>query len=559
MVIGRLEKCKEQALLFNTRMDFKNGSMSAYSAAVVLKILDQICSHMKVIHIKWTKESCLELIKSYKSLNEIREKNGALYSAIYRLKLNEDVHNILGRVGNRYNKCIYSYEFPDNSVYVGLTYNIEERQKNRDRNINDSVTKHIIETGLQPIRKQLTDYINVDEAAILEGKYVEKYKNDGWIILNQVKTGAIGGITVKWTESACAEEAKKYDTKVSFREGSSSAYVTAKHNKFLDSICSHMKKLKEEDGYFTKEKCIEIGKNYTDLKFFIKENNSCYVISKRNGWRNDVYGHMINNIRDVNTFFNEKTCLEDALKYDNKSDYRKNSPASYDYVRKHGFLSKATEHMKKKILVKDYWTLEKCIEESKIFFDFKTFKEKSPICYRIALNNKWIDIICSHFIRKQKPHGYWNDFENCKNESLKYTNLSDFKAKSPGAFAGAKNNNFLKEITTHFIKPERPIFWTLEKINECFDQCSSIKEIKEKFPSAYNAAKRFKIVKDLTKNMERICKPSGYWNDFENCKNVALNISNRTEYKAKYNLAYKNSRENGWLDIFFGEKKNNHN
>lgn len=553
------EKCKEVALFYETRMDFKNDSGSAYSAAVRLKILDQICSHMKVIHDKWSREKCFELIKSYDSLVEIKEKNSTLYSAIYRLKIANEVQNILGRVGNRYNKCIYSYEFPDNRVYVGLTYNLEERQKNRDRDKNDSVTKHILETGLQPIRKQLTEYIPVDEAVRLEGEYVEKYRNEGWIILNQVKTGAIGGSIIKWTKSACAEEAKKYITKVEFREGNPSAYVIAKNNKWISEICSHMKKLKEDDGYFTKEKCIEIGKKYTDLKIFIKENNSCYVISKRNNWGDEVYGHMINNIRDVNTFFNEKTCLDDALKYDNISDYRKNSPTSYDYARKRGLLSKVTEHMKKRVTIKEYWTLEKITELAFKYDDFSIFKKENAQCYRIAQANGWIQQITSHMKRKTKPVGFWNSKQNCMEESLKYNHMSDFKKNSPGAYAGAVNNGFLREITSHFTKPIKDIYWTFNKIKEYFDLCNSIKEIKEKYPLAYAAAKRLKILPEVSKHMSRYCKPSGYWNDYENCKNAANNVNNRTEYKAKYGIAYKNSRENGWLDTFFGKKKNNHN
>lgn len=40
-----------------------------------------------------------------------------------------------------------------------------------------------------PTPKQLTDYIDKDDAAILEGEYLEKYKNNGWKIINISKTG----------------------------------------------------------------------------------------------------------------------------------------------------------------------------------------------------------------------------------------------------------------------------------------------------------------------------------------------------------------------------------
>jgi len=73
------------------------------------------------------------------------------------------------RIGNKYKKCIYSYEFSDSYFYVGLTYNIDIRQKRRNSDKNDVITKHILKTGLSPIRKQLTDYIDVYDVVKLEG------------------------------------------------------------------------------------------------------------------------------------------------------------------------------------------------------------------------------------------------------------------------------------------------------------------------------------------------------------------------------------------------------
>ena len=126
-----------------TKTEFIKGSQHVYNIAVKNKWLDDICKHMKPI-------------------------------------------------GDRYNKCIYSYEFSDNHVYVGLTHNINIRQKNRDRDLTDTVTKYINETNLTPIRKQLTDYIFVDDAIRLEEEFLQKYLNEGWVGLNKRKTGGIG-------------------------------------------------------------------------------------------------------------------------------------------------------------------------------------------------------------------------------------------------------------------------------------------------------------------------------------------------------------------------------
>ena len=104
-------------------------------------------------------------------------------------------HMIL--IGNKYNRCIYSYEFPDNHVYVGLTCNLERRQYDRNSDNADSVTAYAIQTGLQPIRKQLTKYIPVKEAMKKEGEILNDYILNGWKPINKIKTGGIGSHCIK--------------------------------------------------------------------------------------------------------------------------------------------------------------------------------------------------------------------------------------------------------------------------------------------------------------------------------------------------------------------------
>jgi predicted GIY-YIG superfamily endonuclease len=178
------ERCKDVALLCQTKTEFINKYSGAYDASLNNKWLNEICTHMKIL-------------------------------------------------GSRYKRCIYVYEFSDNSAYIGLTYNLKERQKDRNNKLNDAVTKYINETGIQPFRKQLTEYIDVEEAIKLEGFYVEKYRNEGWNILNRSKTGSIGGGNLKWTFEACQKEALKYKTKSEFIKNNGSAYSSSKNNDWL--------------------------------------------------------------------------------------------------------------------------------------------------------------------------------------------------------------------------------------------------------------------------------------------------------------------------------------
>ena len=237
----------------------------------------------------WTFEKCKEESLKYKTRTEFSIKSNGSYSASYRNGWLDNICEHMNTKGNRYHKCIYSYEFLDNSVYVGLTYNLDVRQKNRNSDKKDTVTKHINETNLQPIRKQLTDYINVDDAIKMEEFYVNKYKIEGWNILNKVKTGSIGGNVVKWTFEKCKEESLKYKTRTEFSIKSNGCYDRCIRNKWLNKVCNHMIPRQKPKNYWTFEKCKEESLKYKTKMDFHKNSRGSYNISYKNGWLNEFF------------------------------------------------------------------------------------------------------------------------------------------------------------------------------------------------------------------------------------------------------------------------------
>ena len=243
------EKCIKEAKKYRTRNDFAKKSKKAYLACIRNKWLDDVCDHMKHPYddkFKWTKEICGKEAIKYKYRKEFQKKSYNAYQAAryngwlneickhmefkkkpnkywhdkencknealkYRtktdfIKKSQHVYNIslkngwLDEIckhmiprGDKYHRCIYSYEFPNNRVYVGLTYNMEKRIGSRRKDTNDTVVKYVSETKLQPKLKQLTRYLPIGEAVKLEGEYLKKYIENGWIPLNKVKTGGLGG------------------------------------------------------------------------------------------------------------------------------------------------------------------------------------------------------------------------------------------------------------------------------------------------------------------------------------------------------------------------------
>jgi len=201
----------------------------------------------------WTKNRCHEEAKKYIEKKDFREKSPSAYSTSIKNKWTCDICSHMNKSNNNSKRCIYVYEFSDNHAYIGLTNNLKRRK--RDHTKFGSVFNHIQKSKLIPTLIQLTLFLEVEVAKIQEENYVINYKNDDWIILNKTKTGSIGSNIVKWSKEKCHEKSLKHNYRTDFQKNNSSAYQSAQKNKWLDDICSHMKKKKyKHKKYWTNEK-----------------------------------------------------------------------------------------------------------------------------------------------------------------------------------------------------------------------------------------------------------------------------------------------------------------
>jgi len=73
--------------------------------------------------MKWTYEKCKEESSKFNTKNEFRKQFPGAYRVIGNNKWFE-LYNHMKLIGNKYNRLIYVYEFPDNHCYIGLTGNI---------------------------------------------------------------------------------------------------------------------------------------------------------------------------------------------------------------------------------------------------------------------------------------------------------------------------------------------------------------------------------------------------------------------------------------------------
>lgn len=284
------EKCAEEALKYKSRVEFLKNSRNIYNASVRNGWLDEICSHMEYIKRNnyWTKEKCAEEALKYKTRSEFEIGSPTAYVKSGKYGWKDEICSHMKSNGNLYNRCIYAVEFPDNNVYIGLSYDHEKRfhQHLNDIENNSIVLRHNIETGLKPKIIKLTDYVDIETAKILEDEKLKEYKNNGWEILNMAKCGSLGGKTVKWTKENCQAESLKYKNRNEFKLKSRHAYHAARRNKWLDEICKHMNRLIKNWNY---ETCREEASKYKNRNEFKLKSSGAYGYAYNNNLLNNFF------------------------------------------------------------------------------------------------------------------------------------------------------------------------------------------------------------------------------------------------------------------------------
>ena len=376
------ERCQDEALKYNTRKEFSNNSKSAYTISRRNKWLDDICQHMIKKPVSyWTIEKCREESLKYKTRTEFKKKS---YQAYKYSRINcwfDEICSHMPIIGNMYKRCIYAFEFEDNSVYIGLTYNIDKRCENHYNNLNSQVNKHIKNTNLYPKLIKLSDYIDVESAKKRECDYIEMYKSNGWNVLNIQKAGNTGGIR-KVTEDKCREVVEKYTSLSLFRKEQTNIYKSINlygWKYLLDHLDRDIKKR----GYWTKEKCQEIALKYSRRVDFFKEDSSVYNISRINGWLDDVCSHMVEKDKKYKGYWTKDVVIEESTKYKTKEEFKKGSPSAYNYYIKNKLFDIINLEGNEK------WTREKCLEIINNCNSPGELKKINGVVYIIYLKNKW--------------------------------------------------------------------------------------------------------------------------------------------------------------------------
>lgn len=252
----------ETAKKYNYREEFIKNDLKAYNTARRRGLLDKICSHMewkRMPHGYWTKERCHEEAQKYKTRKEFSRANKAAVAAASRQGWLDEICSHMKPVGNWFKRKIYVFTFTDGYAYVGLAQDPANRYKQHTiRDKRSPVLKHIEKTGASFEYTVLTDWVHKDIARKIEDDLIEKYKAEGWKMLNTQKGGNLGALSKFYTKDRLQAEADKYDYVDDFRESSPRFYYYITSHHVFEEFCSKMKPGKSSRLYWTLERAISV-------------------------------------------------------------------------------------------------------------------------------------------------------------------------------------------------------------------------------------------------------------------------------------------------------------
>lgn len=103
--IWTIEELKAEALKYKRRIDFKNSSAGAYSAALRMHIMDEICGHMENTHKfhRWTEEEIIKIGSSFQNASEFGKYQSWAYA--WALK-----HKIINKIPFKNSRKIWNLE-----------------------------------------------------------------------------------------------------------------------------------------------------------------------------------------------------------------------------------------------------------------------------------------------------------------------------------------------------------------------------------------------------------------------------------------------------------------
>lgn len=197
------------------------------------------------MHGYWTKERCMEEGRKYKTIKEYQRGNQSSYYAA------------------RVNGWLPEFTWFEHRTHPSGYWNYDRCM--------EEARKYLF----------LIDFRNNSQRAYQVSKSKGWIKDYFWLRRHLSPKGY-------WDNyDNCYQEAKKYDSRISFYHGCHAAYESARKHKWLDDYTWFKFKKQRPKGYWTYETCREESRKYRSRTDFSDKCNRAYLVSIINGWIDD--------------------------------------------------------------------------------------------------------------------------------------------------------------------------------------------------------------------------------------------------------------------------------
>jgi hypothetical protein len=333
----------------------------------------------------------------------------------------------------------------------------------------------------------------------------------------------------KWTKELTSIESIKYSTRTEFQKKSKNAYCAALRNGWLDEICGHMILLRNDNWTFDEIK--KIANNYDRLIDFQKKENASFLYAKRHGFLKDVISHMSRNVR-----WDKDKLHKEALKYNSRTEFEQNSPNAYNSARRFKIIDEITTHM------------EPLGHKHKRMIYVYEFPDN--FCY-VGLT----------FNKTKRHNAHMSSKDSAVYQHIEKTGsipffkpLTDYIDK---ILAQKKENEFLEKYIQEgwFILNKTKTgnlgsnlrLWTKEKIWEVAKKYDKLVDFRHNEPNAWNAAFNSDCYEEIISHMSKIIKVRKYTKEI--IIDIIKKYTNFTDFRKNEKGAYGAVLKNGWQDL----------
>lgn len=245
---------------------------------------------------------------------------------------------------------------------------------------------------------------------------------------------------------------------------------------------------------------------------------------------------------------NFERCKEAAALCSTRTEYNRRFQKESEASRKNGWHDEICAHMSPP---KHLYSKEECQATALLYENRGDFRKNSKKIYDKACHAGWLDEICEHMTGKtRKKAGWWNDIEHCKETALQYSTTKDLIANEESCYASIVRHKWTKVCCGHM--KNRHKSYTNEDLAAIASFYDSYAEFHKNEINAYSVARKRGILEEICNHMTIKCRIQQKYDasfNYENCKEIASNYKNRTEWQQSINKRYYNyAYKMGWLD-----------